>query len=148
MLYMHDGVRLRSVFQNLQRVIDYHGLHPLVSGQTQRMAEGKLHGHRPGNTVPLCPIRHHRHQNCTETALFKHARQNQHVLTAAGSSRGEEQRLDTLYFHLLQHFGSIPIPPLRVVGDWVALIAHDGVGTGRQRADFTGLFQLEKPVNR
>ncbi len=131
MVQMHDRVGTGSSFKYLQSVFDYRGLHRWAAGQSQRVAERELHGCRPRDTVPLRPGRHHSHENSTDAALFKHARQNQHVLTAAGSSRGEQQRLHILSLHLLQHFGPVPFLPLGIVGDRVALVAHDGVGTGR-----------------
>ena len=86
---MDDGIGFSRLLQHLQRVFYHHGLHVLVPGQSQRMAEGKLHRHCPRDTVLLCPRRHHGHQDGAQAPLFKHPRQNQHVLTAAGSSWSE-----------------------------------------------------------
>jgi len=60
---MDDGIGFSRLFQHLQRVFYHHGLHVLVPGQSQRMAEGKLHRHCPRDTVLLCPRWHHGHQD-------------------------------------------------------------------------------------
>ena len=39
---MHDGIGFSSLFQHHQCVFYHHGLHVLVPGQSQRMAEDKL----------------------------------------------------------------------------------------------------------
>jgi hypothetical protein len=155
-LLLRYGPRLRRVndragcsccLQHLQCLFNHPSLLRHVAGLAQRMTERELDGQRARHSYLLHPEGHIRHHYRRKPCGLERACQHGHIPGTVRSDRSEQDAVHTLGSELLRYLRAVDLLPRgRIRGK--ALVAHKGVGVGRQPSYAPLSDQLSKTVNR